>query len=636
MGHPLFARISQLASLLVFLLAFPAAASAAVDYSRIVENESAYIAGLQQPSGAVLSSLTAKVKMSVGGSICTTGVGDDYYKIEPYQSNLAVLGMLEHPSADNLAAAKKWIGWYIGHTNAPDYNGVTGTVYVHYAKVSDGTEVHCGKYDSSDSYAATFMSVLKKYAESGGDTSYLITHRTAIETIADAMTATLTGDGLTWAKPDYKIKYLMDNSEVYDGYGSIAWLEQNVFGDAAKSADYASKQTGVQNGIETLLWQPAADKYKHYYYTSPSVSTNWTTFYADATSQLWPMMFGVISPASTRASDLYTTFNTYHPGWSSMKNTTSFPWSNLTLAAAMLDDRERVDNFMASARSNFFENGHPYPWYNNQSGFAIRAAKLIRDKTNLAYGSTVTASAYGAEAGKLTDGSLLDGWTGGATDSEWVQIDLGASKPFNRIVLKWNADYADQYSIQVSDDGAAYTNAHTETSGNGGTDDIATSPYDKRYIKILMTHRSSAGGPGLKEIEVYQAEGPNLALGGTASASGNTASAGLAIDGGVGSRWESVAADNQWYKIDLGSSRTINRIMLDWQRTAYDAAYSIQLSDDDISYSTVYATTTGDGGMDDIRFASTSARYVKILLTTRAAGSTKASLWEAGVYNDPF
>ncbi|PYI57488.1 discoidin domain-containing protein [Paenibacillus flagellatus] len=629
-------RFAGTAAAAALLLGCPVAASAAVDYSRIIENEAAYIAGLAQPSGAIVSSRTAKVKMTVAGGVCTTGSGDDYYKIEPYQANLAVLGMLEHPSAANLQTAKDWIGWYVGHANAPDYNGLDGTVYVHYAKVSDGTEVHCGKYDSTDSYSATFMSVLKKYAEAGGDTAYLNANRSAIETIADVMIDNQQSDGLTWAKPDYRIKYLMDNAEVYDGFGSIAWLETNVFGDAAKAADYAARQASVQTGIETLLWQPTFGKYKHYYYTSPSVSTNWTTFYADATSQLWPMMFGALSPASSRASDLYDTFNDYHPGWSSMNNPTGFPWSNLTLAAAMLDDRSRVDNFMASARSNFFENNHPYPWYNNQSGFAIRAAKLMRNKTNIAYQQHVTASSNAADASRLTDGDLLNDWTGAATNAEWVRIDLGSPRSFNRLVLKWDADYADQYKVQVSDDGVTFADVHTESAGDGGTDEIDTAVQSKRYVKLLLTHRSGSGGASLKEVEVYASEGPNLALGGSATASSNGGTASQAVDGSVTSRWESAASDNQWYRIDLGSMKTINRVAIDWLRAGYDIAYSIQLSDDDVAYTTVYSTTTGDGGMDDIRFAAANARYVKLLLTTRASGSAKASIWEAGVYYDPF
>jgi hypothetical protein len=127
--------------------------------------------------------------------------------------------------------------------------------------------------------------------------------------------------------------------------------------------------------------------------------------------------------------------------------------------------------------------------------------------------------------------------------------------------------------------------------------------------------------------------GGNLALGKTAVAS--TSYAGLpasnATDGNLGSRWSSLFSDSEWLYVDLGSVYTINRVVLRWE-TAYGRGYKIQVSSDTSSWSDVYTTTTGDGGVDALPLAApASGRYVRMLGTQRAT-AYGYSLWEFEVY----
>jgi len=57
--------------------------------------------------------------------------------------------------------------------------------------------------------------------------------------------------------------------------------------------------------------------------------------------------------------------------------------------------------------------------------------------------------------------------------------------------------------------------------------------------------------------------------------------AGKAIDGNIGTRWSSTWSDPQWIKLDLGSSKFINRVVLKWER-ASSRHYEIQVSDNGI------------------------------------------------------
>jgi hypothetical protein len=117
----------------------------------------------------------------------------------------------------------------------------------------------------------------------------------------------------------------------------------------------------------------------------------------------------------------------------------------------------------------------------------------------------------------------------------------------------------------------------------------------------------------------------------TASSSeGSAAPASAAVDGNTGTRWSSAFAAAQWFQVDLGAPAAIDRIAIDWE-AAYAKAFSIQLSTDGAGYATAYSTTAGTGGRQSITLSGT-ARYVKILLTTRALPTYGYSFWEFQVF----
>jgi len=590
---------------------------AAVDYSGIIESESAWVADLQQPSGAII--MTRNHTFSWNGLQC--------YKIEPYFANLAVIGLLENPSITNIEVAKNWITWYLGHLNNPDYNGLYGSVYVYYADTTDNTEHSSTTYDSTDSYGATFLTLLKKYYDVTGDSTLLINNREKIEKIADSVIATQQSDGLTYAKPDYKIKFTMDNLEVYEGLKSIEYLERYVFNDSTKADYYKNKKNLCFDGIERYLWNNTSKSYDKYLNSSSDLSV----FYPDATCQVFPIWNDVIDSRSLRAEWLYFKLNTEHYGWPYLNTSDDFPWALLCYTAALMGDKDRVDIFLKNVKDTYIDQGHPWPWYNMEASFTIRAAKLIRDKYNLALNKTVTVSSNELTGSYVNDGNLNNTWIGRAVDNEWIKIDLGTAKQFNRVLIKWGSDYADQYKIQVSDDGINFIDVYTVSDGNGGTDDNIFTVQNKRYIRLLFTHRSSANGVAVREVEVYY-EPVNLALNKIVTASSQQADAAKSVDGNTSTRWGSDYSDNQWYKIDLGSPTTINKVVIDWEY-AYDTVYSVQVSTDDSNYTTVYSTSNGNGGIDIITFTPTTARYVKILCTTRAT-PYGSSFWEVRVYND--
>jgi beta-glucanase (GH16 family) len=127
--------------------------------------------------------------------------------------------------------------------------------------------------------------------------------------------------------------------------------------------------------------------------------------------------------------------------------------------------------------------------------------------------------------------------------------------------------------------------------------------------------------------------GSNLAQGRptTASSFENAGAfpASAATDGNTGTRWSSAFSDPQWLQVDLGATHTINRVNLNWE-AAYARAFQIQTSTNGTTWTTIYSTTSGTGGNQNLT-VSGSGRYVRMSGTQRST-QYGYSLWEFGVY----
>ncbi|MFI5493684.1 discoidin domain-containing protein [Actinoplanes sp. NPDC051859] len=132
------------------------------------------------------------------------------------------------------------------------------------------------------------------------------------------------------------------------------------------------------------------------------------------------------------------------------------------------------------------------------------------------------------------------------------------------------------------------------------------------------------------------APGVNLARNAAAAASSTewnpfvSYAPGKAVDGDTATRWASGWSDNQWWRIDLGANRVVRNVTLDWE-SAYGKAYRIEVSPDGNTWQTVWSTTTGDGGIDNVQFTPTSTRYLRVYGVQRGTG-WGYSLKEVSVY----
>ena len=348
-------------------------------YAGIARNESAWLASLQLDNGAI-----PETRPDENGRA----------RITPYFADFAALALLGSGKKYS-GRVKKYLQWHFVHLNSAsqDINGRAGTIYDYYEYVETGSRVTGEKvcrvkgvkfYDSTDSYAATFLTLLWKYYKTTGDKAYLKAHRREIGAVCSAMLSTM-NKGLTMARPDYQVKYLMDNAEVYCGAVDGARLYGVLFPGDSRAAKMKSAAAAVRKNMESRMWNK-----KGYYYPAlekngtPSGKFSWNRFYMDATAQLFPVINGVVSPGSARARYLYKSFNRHwsttavkNHRWELMKYPDEYYWGDLVYTAALMGDKGRVKSYMKTYEAKVKKNSHGYPLYSADCARVIMAADIM-------------------------------------------------------------------------------------------------------------------------------------------------------------------------------------------------------------------------------------------------------------------
>jgi hypothetical protein len=102
-----------------------------------------------------------------------------------------------------------------------------------------------------------------------------------------------------------------------------------------------------------------------------------------------------------------------------------------------------------------------------------------------------------------------------------------------------------------------------------------------------------------------------------------------AFDGNLKTRWSSrYGESNTFLSVDLGRVMKISGVKLFWDY-ASAKAYSIDISNDNVIWETVYQTTNSNGGIDAITNLKTNGRFVRMNATKSWWGAY--SLWEVEV-----
>lgn len=343
-------------------------------FRQIFESETQWLASLQLPNGAL------PMTYSPNGTLT----------VNPYFADFAALALLDDAEkyADNV---KAYTDWHFEHLNTAeeDFGGLDGTIYDYKVTMKNGeieseavsNPEDADPYDTTDSYAATFLTVLDKYLEKTGDSAYILDNAADIKRITNVMFATFQ-NGLTYAKHNHRIKYLMDNCEVYEGAVAATKLFEEIV--QSGKTEYTDMRDScseladtVKKNINTKLWNFVGGYYRPgitAYVSIPSKIFSWDLYYPQATSQLFPIICGVIEPNTERARNLYEKFSeSYH--WEAFEYSDVFYWGANVQAAAVMGDVESVTEYMQNYLP--LTEKHSWPLYNMDSARVAMAAYMM-------------------------------------------------------------------------------------------------------------------------------------------------------------------------------------------------------------------------------------------------------------------
>ncbi|MFE9628082.1 discoidin domain-containing protein [Streptomyces sp. NPDC006527] len=130
--------------------------------------------------------------------------------------------------------------------------------------------------------------------------------------------------------------------------------------------------------------------------------------------------------------------------------------------------------------------------------------------TDLALRRQATASSAedGHPAAHATDGDAGTRWSSAYEDHQWIQVDLGSARRFDRVAVLWEQAYPKTYTIQISDDGDTWTDVTTVTNtpdplkisvngvrvlvrgGNWGWDELLRRMPAERMDAAVRMHRA--------------------------------------------------------------------------------------------------------------------------------------------------
>lgn len=183
-------------------------------------------------------------------------------------------------------------------------------------------------------------------------------------------------DGLTWAKDNWRVKYLMDNSEVYWGLESMANLEKEFFADKKAASQYQRAAREVQQGIRKFLFNRQTGLYRVAKFESGAYQeADLNAWYPGTVALAWPHFFGVTKSDSDIVQDQMAAINASW-NWTSQSPDGS-PWASIGQAALLAGDRTGAEAQAALTLENFAD--FRYPFTVDDGGFLLMTmSELIR------------------------------------------------------------------------------------------------------------------------------------------------------------------------------------------------------------------------------------------------------------------
>ena len=322
-------------------------------------------------SAVTASAVTADADWIMQAQLPDGGIAHhvDRVAIAPYLANYAAVGLARARQVTGDTgygtAAWRWLQWYQAHEDA---NGFV-TDYA----VSGAAETSTGSMDSTDAYAGTFLVAARAAWQATSDLNALRQLAPGITGAVGAIEKTQDSDGLTWAKPTWKVKYLMDQAEAYAGLQAAADMAAAT-GNRVLSKRASADAQRLSQGVNGL-WNSATGAYdwaKHE--NGARQTTNWSVLYPDSLEQTWAVAFGLAT--GSRAQAVMAQFSQHQLTWDTPTATARFDtgpqlvgyWSVAAWAYGRTGQTARATQAATSIRAAALNAGRAWPFTTGDAG----------------------------------------------------------------------------------------------------------------------------------------------------------------------------------------------------------------------------------------------------------------------------
>ena len=218
-----------------------------------------------------------------------------------------------------------------------------------------------------------------------------------------------------------------------------------------------------------------------------------------------------------------------------------------------------------------------------------------------------------------------------------VPTGLSVTPGGTQVVLSWSpSNGATNYNVKSSTvNGGPYTTIGSTAATSFTNTGLANGTTYYYVVSAVNSYGESTNSAQISATTTVPSA--NLALNKPVMTSSNESAAYLgsnAVDGNYTTRWSSAFSDPQWIYVDLQAYVNVNRVKLTWEN-AYATSFEIDVSPDTTNWTSIYSTTTGTGGTNNLTGLSGTGRYVRMYGTVRKT-VYGYSIYEFEVYGNIF
>ena len=252
------------------------------------------------------------------------------------------------------------------------------------------------------------------------------------------------------------------------------------------------------------------------------------------------------------------------------------------------------------------------------------AGNIARGKTCIA---SVANAKNGNEASAAFDGDLRTRWSAADGDyPHWLKVDLGSSLVVSRSEIVWEAKGGRiyKYDIESSNDGTTWTRVLDRSNNQRREQTVvdacsATARYFRLNVLGCEVPEGGYAWASLFEWRLFSGD-RNVALDrpATTDSQENGTYSVKANDGDFNTAWYTGKPTlGNWWKVDLGNPHDLTGCRLMWNDPGFCYQYKIEVSADDVRWTTAVDMTRNA----EVRwvpvhaFTAKGARYLRVTVT---------------------